>query len=47
MKKEYVPVRVETKMKLGLTKLSKASKRELSDYIRLLFQYAIDNNLKF
>jgi hypothetical protein len=42
-----VVVRTEEKMKSDLEKLAKDNKREFSDYIRLLFEYAIAKKLKF
>jgi hypothetical protein len=42
-----VNIRVTEKMKTDLEKLAIENKREFSDYIRLLYQYAIDKKLKF
>ena len=42
-----VVVRTDEKMKSDLEKLAKENKREFSDYMRLLFEYAIAKKLKF
>ena len=47
MKDEQVIVRVTKKMKVELEKTAQNNKREFSDYMRLLYQYAIDKKLKF
>jgi hypothetical protein len=47
MKDGQVIVRVNKKMKSDLEKLADNNKREFSDYMRLVFQYAIDKKLKF
>ena len=46
-KKETIIVRVAPEVKKNLHKLAKANIRELSDYIRLLYQLAIDKKFKF
>lgn len=46
MKEETVIVKVEKKMKEGLKKQAQMNDREFSDYLRKLFQYAIDNKIK-
>lgn len=45
-KQETVIVKVEDKMKADLKKLADASSRDFSDYIRRVFEYAIDKKLK-
>lgn len=47
MKNDRILVRVEKKQKKQLEKLANENKREFSDYIRLVCQYAIDKKLKF
>jgi hypothetical protein len=46
MKDDKVIVRMEKKMKAQLIKLAKESKREFSDYLRLILQDAIDRKFK-
>lgn len=47
MKQDKVNVRVDEKTKQDLEKLAVNNKREFSDYMRLLYQYAINKKLKF
>jgi hypothetical protein len=44
MKQETIIVKVEKKMKAELKKLADKNNRDFSDFIRRLFQQAIDNN---
>ena len=46
-KSHKVNIRVHEKMKQDLEKLAANNKREFSDYMRLLFEYAIAKKLKF
>lgn len=45
-KTDKLEVRLTKKMKTDLQKLAEVSKRELSDYLRLLYQNAIDKKIK-
>lgn len=47
MKDTTIIVKTEDKMKEALSKLAADNKRQLSDYVRLLYQHAIEKKLKF
>ena len=47
MKEQSIIVRVDDKTKENLMKLAKDNKREFSDYMRLLYEYAIEKKMKF
>jgi hypothetical protein len=44
--KNAINTRVSDDMKKGIKEVAKKSKRKASDYTRLLFQFAIDNDLE-
>ena len=46
MKKEVLTVRADKKTKSALKKISKDSNRSMSDYLRLLIEYAEKQNIK-
>jgi len=46
MKKELLVVRADKKTKTYLKKVAKESNRTMSDYLRLLIEYAEANNIK-
>lgn len=43
---DRIEIRISKELKESLAKLSKQSKRKVSDYIRLLIEYANENNIK-
>jgi hypothetical protein len=45
-KKETIIVRVDQKMKFEITKMAEESRRELSDYLRLMMEDAIKQKTK-
>ncbi len=46
-KETTIVIRTEEQVKDKLIKLAKENKREFSDYMRLLYEYAIEKKLKF
>lgn len=46
MKTETIIIRVDKKMKSDLTKLAEENRRELSDFIRILFEDIIKSKTK-
>jgi len=43
----YIGCRIDEQTREKIEQAARNNKRELSDYLRLLFEYAIDKKLKF
>lgn len=46
MKSDVLTIRIDKAQKQKLSKAAQISKRNMSDYLRLLLEYAIENQIK-